>query len=107
MFVPVNDRVMLRRLESQSDNSAGFIIPETAKQKSTECEVVSVSPFYTTEYGIRKSPPCRVGDKVLIGKYSGNEHEVGGETLVIVRWEELLAVDAANEFAMDTVEGEK
>jgi chaperonin GroES len=102
VFKPVNDRAILRRVESQPDgNASGFVIPETAKEKATECEVVAISPFYVTEYGHRKGAPAKPGDRVLIGKYSGSEHKVGGETLIFVRYDEMLAVDDGAPSAAD------
>jgi chaperonin GroES len=91
-FVPLRDRVCLRRVE-QVKKESPFIDPETAKQKPTECEVVAISTGYMSEYGIRFLPPVKVGQRVLIGKYSGSEHKVDGEELLFVRWDELLAVE--------------
>lgn len=98
MFQPVNDRAILRRLESQAENTAGgFVIPDSAKEKATECEVVAISPQYVTEFGVVKQAPAKAGDRVLIGKYSGSEHKMGGETVIFVRYDELLGVEPKEE----------
>ena len=97
-YLPSRDRIFLRRLDSAPATASPFVIPDAAKEKPTECEVVAVSDrVYRTEYGITLPPPCAAGDHVLIGKYAGQEHrlvQADGKVLevLVVRWDELLAV---------------
>lgn len=93
-FAPLKDRVSLRRVDKESDTSSPFITPEVAKTKAQECEVVGISGGYMSDFGIWFLPPVQVGDRCLIGKYSGSEHKVDGEELIFARWDELLAVEA-------------
>jgi chaperonin GroES len=89
---PLNDRVLLRRLEQEEVVRGGIIIPDTAKEKPQEAEVMGVGPGKLDESG--KRVPCEVkkGDRVLIGKYSGTEIKIDNEELVIVREDEILGV---------------
>jgi len=88
---PLHDRVLLKRLEEQEVKKGGIIIPDTAKEKPLEAEVIEVGKGRVTEDG--KSIPLDVkkGDKVLIGKFSGTEVTIGDVEHVIVREEEILA----------------
>lgn len=92
-YQALRDRVILKRVEKAKDVKSPFITPEVAKERPQECEVVGVSDGYTSDFGVRFFPPVAVGDKVLIGKYSGSEHKVDGEDLLFVRWDEILAVE--------------
>lgn len=92
-YQALRDRAILKRVEKAKDVKSPFITPEVAKERPQECEVVGVSDGYTSDFGVRFFPPVAVGDKVLIGKYSGSEHKVDGEDLLFVRWEEILAVE--------------
>ncbi|HPS77749.1 MAG TPA: co-chaperone GroES [Thermoanaerobaculaceae bacterium] len=89
---PLNDRVLLRRLEQEEIVRGGIIIPDTAKEKPQEAEVMGVGPGKLDDSG--KRVPCEVkkGDRVLIGKYSGTEIKIDNEELVIVREDEILGV---------------
>ncbi len=89
---PLNDRVLLRRLEEKEVVKGGIIIPDTAKEKPQEAEVIAVGPGKLDENG--KRVPCEVkkGDRVLIGKYSGTDIKIGDEEYVIVREDEILGV---------------
>jgi len=89
---PLNDRVLLRRLEAQETVKGGIIIPDTAKEKPQEAEVVGVGPGKLNEDG--KRVPCEVkkGDRVLIGKYSGTDIKIGDDEFLIVREDEILGV---------------
>ncbi len=88
--VPLYDRVLLRRLEEQEEKKSGIIIPDTAKEKPLEAEVVEVGKGRIE--GDKVIPPeVKKGDKVLIGKFGGTEVTIDGEELVIVREEEILA----------------
>jgi chaperonin GroES len=88
--VPLYDRVLLRRLEEQEVKESGIIIPDTAKEKPLEAEVVEVGKGRIE--GDKVIPlEVKKGDKVLIGKFGGTEVTIDGEELVIVREEEILA----------------
>ncbi len=88
--VPLHDRVLLRRLEEQEVKKGGIIIPDTAKEKPLEAEVVEVGKGRIE--GDKVIPlEVKKGDKVLIGKFGGTEVTIDGEELVIVREEEILA----------------
>lgn len=89
---PLNDRVLLRRLEQEEVVRGGIIIPDTAKEKPQEAEVIGVGPGKLDDTG--KRVPCEVkkGDRVLIGKYSGTEIKIGDDEFVIVREDEILGI---------------
>lgn len=90
-FEPLGDRVLLRRVDKGNTTSAGFVIPDSAKEKPTECEVIAVGKPYTNEFNTPMTAPCKVGDRVLIGKYSGsNEIKLNGEDFLAIRWAELI-----------------
>ncbi len=90
-FEPLGDRVLLKRVDSGNTSKSGMIIPDSAKEKPTECEVVAVGPPFLNEFNTLLSPPCKVGDRVLIGKYSGsNELKLNGEDYLAIRWAELI-----------------
>jgi chaperonin GroES len=88
---PLYDRVLLKRAEEQEVKQGGIIIPDTAKEKPLEAEVIAVGKGRKEE---GKIIPLQVkpGDKVLIGKFSGTEVTIDGDELVIVREEEILAI---------------
>ena len=89
---PLADRVLVRRLEDAEEQKiGGIIIPDTAKEKPQEAEVVAVGPG-KMEDGKRIALDVKKGDKVLIGKYSGTEVKLDGEEHLILREEEILAV---------------
>jgi chaperonin GroES len=89
---PLNDRVLIKRLEQQEVVKGGIIIPDTAKEKPMEAEVVAVGPGKLDDNG--KRVPCEVkkGDRVLIGKYSGTDIKIEDHEYVIVREDEILGV---------------
>ena len=87
---PLPSRVVLRRLEPASQPSP-YVVPDSAKEKPVEAEVVAVPSMPTYEYGILIPCPLSVGDHVLVGKYAG-DHKFRGEDICIVRWDEILAV---------------
>ena len=89
---PLADRVLVRRLDAEEEQKVGgIIIPDTAKEKPQEAEVVAVGPG-RLEDGQRVALEVSKGDKVLIGKYSGTEVKLDGEEHLILREEEILAV---------------
>ncbi|MFQ6037872.1 MAG: co-chaperone GroES [Candidatus Aminicenantales bacterium] len=88
---PLHDRVLLKRLEEREQTKGGIIIPDTAKEKPQEAEVIAVGKGRVTEDGKVIPLDVKKGDKVLIGKFSGTEVTIDGEEHVIVREEEILA----------------
>ena len=89
---PLYDRVLLKRLEEQEVKRGGIIIPDTAKEKPLEAEVIAVGKGRVNDEGKVISLEVKKGDKVLIGKYSGTEVTIDDVEHVIVREEEILAV---------------
>ena len=92
-LTPLRDRVLLKRIESGSTTKSGFILPETAKEKPTECEVIAIGAPYINEFNTFMTCPVKVGDRVLIGKYSGSsEIKLDGVEHVAVKWDELIGI---------------
>lgn len=89
--IPLHDRILLKRLEEQEVKKGGIIIPDTAKEKPQEAIVVEVGKGRVTEDGKVVPLDVKKGDKVLIGKFSGTEVNIGDVEHVIVREEEILA----------------
>ena len=91
-FRPLHDRVVVRRVDAEEKTKGGIIIPDTAKEKPQEGEVVAVGPGRRTEEGKRIEIDVKKGDRILIGKYSGTEVKIDGTEYVILREEEVLGV---------------
>ena len=89
---PLHDRVLLRRLEEKEVVKGGIIIPDTAKEKPQEAEVVAVGPGKLDENGKRMPIDVKKGDRILIGKYSGTDIKIGEDEFLIVREDEILGV---------------
>ena len=89
---PLQDRVIAKRVEQEEQVRGGIIIPDSAKEKPQEAEVVAVGPGKVLEDGNRSPMDVKVGDRVLIGKYSGSEIKYDDQDLVILREDEILAV---------------
>lgn len=89
---PLHDRVLVKRLEEGEQVRGGIIIPDTAKEKPQEAEVVAVGPGKLNDDGKRQPMDVKKGDRILIGKYSGSEIKIDGDELVILREDEILAV---------------
>ena len=89
---PLADRILIRRVEEQETIRGGIIIPDTAKEKPQEGEVVAVGPGRLTEEGKRIVPDVKKGDRVLIGKYSGTDVKIDGNEYVIIREDDVLGV---------------
>ncbi len=89
---PLHDRVLLRRLEEKEVVKGGIIIPDTAKEKPQEAEVVAVGPGKLDENGKRLPIDVKKGDRILIGKYSGSDIKIDDQEYVIVREDEILGV---------------
>jgi chaperonin GroES len=92
---PLHDRVLLKRIEEKEEVKGGIIIPDTAKEKPMEGEVISVGPGKMMEDGTRSPMDVKAGDRVLFGKYAGTEIKIGDVEYVIMREEEILAILAA------------
>jgi chaperonin GroES len=88
---PLNDRVLLKRVEGEEKSAGGIIIPDTAKEKPQEGRIVAVGPG-KLDKGERIAMSVKVGDRVLFGKYSGTDVNVGGEEHVLLREDEIFAV---------------
>ena len=89
---PLYDRVLLRRLDAAEEVSGGIIIPDTAKEKPLEAEVVAVGPGKRLDDGSRAEMSVSAGDTVLVGKYGGTEIKLDGVDHFIVREDEILGV---------------
>ena len=91
-FRPLHDRVVLRRLEGEEKTKAGIIIPDTAKEKPQEGEVVAVGPGARDEVGKLIPIDLKAGDRVLFGKWSGTEVKIDGEELLIMKESDVMGV---------------
>ena len=96
---PLHDRVLVKRIEEKEVVKGGIIIPDTAKEKPMEGEIVAVGPGKLLDDGKRAPIDVKVGDRVLIGKYAGTEIKIEDVDYVIMREEEILAVLAAKSTA--------
>jgi chaperonin GroES len=93
-FTPLHDRVLVRRVEAEEKTAGGIIIPDSAKEKPQEGEVVAVGRGAKDDDGDRIEMDVKVGDKILFGKWSGTEVKVGGEDLIIMKESDILGVIA-------------
>src|SRR4026209_255762 len=91
-FRPLHDRVLVRRIEDAETVRGGNIIPDTAKEKPQEAEVPAAGNGKVLDNGTRVALEVKAGDRVLFGKYSGNEIKVDGEDVLILREDEILAI---------------
>jgi chaperonin GroES len=89
---PLHDRVIVKRLEEERVSAGGIVIPDTAAEKPMQGKVVAVGKGKILEDGSVRALDVKVGDKILFGKYSGNEVKVDGEDLVVMREEDVMAV---------------
>ncbi|MFA4854819.1 MAG: co-chaperone GroES [Candidatus Omnitrophota bacterium] len=90
---PLSDRVVVKPLEAESKTKGGIVLPDTAKEKPQEAKVIAVGKGKVLENGTVRVPEVKIGDKVLYGKYSGNEITTKeGEELLILREEDILAI---------------
>jgi chaperonin GroES len=89
---PLNDRVLVKRLEETQVTKGGIVIPDVAKEKPIEGRIVSVGPGKMSEQGQRMTLQVKEGDKVLFGKYAGTEIKIEGEEYLMMREEDLLAI---------------
>ncbi|NSW85863.1 MAG: co-chaperone GroES [Syntrophobacteraceae bacterium] len=89
---PLNDRVVVKRIEEEQKTAGGIIIPDTAKEKPIQGEVVAVGNGKVMEDGSRRPLDVKAGDRVLFGKYAGTDIKVEGEELLIMREDDILAI---------------
>ena len=89
---PLADRILVRRIEEQETRKGGIIIPDTAKEKPQEGEIVAVGPGRMNEEGKRIAMEVKKGDRVLIGKYSGTDVKIDGTEYVILREDDVLGI---------------
>jgi len=91
-FRPLHDRVLVRRVEEEQKTSGGIIIPDTAKEKPMQGEVLAVGPGGRDEKGHLTPMGVKVGDRILFGKWSGTEVKMDGEELVIMKESDIMGV---------------
>jgi chaperonin GroES len=93
-FRPLQDRVLVRRIEEEEKTKGGIIIPDTAKEKPMEGEVLAAGPGVRGEDGKLHALDVKVGDRVLFGKWSGTEIKIDGEDLVVMKETDIMGVVA-------------
>jgi len=91
-FRPLQDRVVVKRVDEQEVKKGGIIIPDTAKEKPQEGEIIAVGPGKVTDDGKRQPMTVKVGDKILFGKYSGTEVKLDDEEYLIMKEDDVLGV---------------
>ena len=91
-FRPLHDRVVVKRIEADEKSKGGIIIPDTAKEKPMEGEVIAVGPGSRDEKGVLQPLDVKAGDRVLFGKWSGTEVKIDGEDLIIMKESDILGV---------------
>ncbi|MGK0260618.1 MAG: chaperonin GroES [Candidatus Azotimanducaceae bacterium] len=93
-FTPLHDRVLVRRIDGDEKTSGGIIIPDNAKEKPQEGEVVSIGAGAKDDAGARIEMDVKAGDKILFGKWSGTEIKIDGEELIIMKESDILGIMA-------------
>jgi chaperonin GroES len=88
---PLGDRVVIKRLEAEETTKSGIVLPNTAKEKPQEAEIVAVGPGGIVE-GKEVKMEVKVGDKILFSKYSGTEVKVDGDDFIIIKQDDILAI---------------
>ncbi|RCL02848.1 MAG: chaperonin GroES [Candidatus Tokpelaia sp. JSC188] len=91
-FRPLHDRVVVRRVESEEKTAGGIIIPDTAKEKPQEGEIIAVGPGARDENGKIAALDVKQGDRVLFGKWSGTEVKIDGEDLLIMKESDIMGI---------------
>ncbi len=91
-FRPLYDRVLVKRIEAEARSAGGLYIPDNAKEKPQQAEVIAVGHGRRLKDGSIRELTVKAGDRVLFGKYSGDEVKIDGETLLILREDDLLAI---------------
>ena len=91
-FRPLGDRVLVKRVEEEAKTKGGIIIPDTAKEKPQEGEVLSVGPGGRDDTGKRVDMDVKAGDRILFGKWSGTEVKIDGDDLIIMKESDILGI---------------
>ena len=91
-FQPLHDRILVRRIDAEEKTAGGIIIPDTAKEKPMEGEVVAAGPGARNDRGERVALDVAVGDRILFGKWSGTEVMVDGEELIVMKESDVMGV---------------
>ena len=91
-FRPLHDRVVVRHIDAEAKTKGGIIIPDTAKEKPQEGEIIAVGPGGRDEAGKLIQPDVKAGDRVLFGKWSGTEVKIDGEELLIMKESDIMGV---------------
>lgn len=91
-FRPLHDRILVRRIEADEKTAGGIIIPDTAKEKPQEGEVIAVGPGARDESGQLQPLDVKIGDRILFGKWSGTEIKLDGEDLIIMKESDVMGV---------------
>ena len=91
-FRPLGDRVLVKRVEEEQKTKGGIIIPDTAKEKPSQGEIVAVGPGARNEKGELVAPTVKAGERVLFGKWSGTEVKIDGEELLIMKESDILGI---------------
>jgi chaperonin GroES len=91
-FRPLRDQVVVRRIEEDAKTSGGIIIPDTAKEKPMQGEVLSVGPGARDDKGDLVPPDVKAGDRILFGKWSGSEVKIDGEELLIMKESDIMGI---------------
>ena len=91
-FRPLHDRVLVRRIDAEEKTSGGIIIPDTAKEKPQQGEIIAVGPGGRNEQGELVTLDVKAGDRILFGKWSGTEVKIDGKELLIMKESDLLGV---------------
>ena len=89
---PLEDRIVVRQVEAEQTTASGLVIPDTAKEKPQEGEVVSVGPGARDDKGVVNALELKAGDRILFGKWSGTEVKIDGEDLIIMKESDVLGV---------------
>ncbi|RWX43464.1 chaperonin GroES [Candidatus Electrothrix aarhusensis] len=92
---PLNDRILVKRLEEETQTAGGIIIPDSAQEKPAEGEIVAVGPGKMTDAGQRTAMDVKEGDRVLFSKYGGTDVKFDGQSYLIMREDDILGVIAA------------
>mgnify|MGYP003394392201 FL=1 len=91
-FRPLHDRVLVRRVEEETKSAGGIIIPDTAKEKPMEGEIVAAGQGVRNEKGVLTPLDVKAGDRVLFGKWSGTEVKIDGEDMIIMKESDILGI---------------
>ncbi len=94
-FRPLHDRVVVKRIEAEEKTAGGIIIPDTAKEKPMEGEVIAVGPGSRNEQGAIVELDVKAGDRVIFGKWSGTEVKIDGQDLLIMKESDIMGIVAA------------